>query len=514
MNNLWEAFCITVKRVSERAAIITSDQTHSFAQLAIRASDFRHAYHKAGVQRSDRVLLWMENSYDMAAAVIACWGQDAIPVLIDASCRRPQLAHALELIEPRVVVHTVELPGPVDDPAVTVMQTAEVPSYPEGKTLPTSPRALPTDPASIVFTSGSTGLPKGVVQSHGNIYHGCITVHRYLGLRDDDVLLCPVPWSFDYGYGQLLTTLLCGITHLIPPANTPFGICAAIEEQHPSVFAGTPALFSYLMSGMSPIRSTNVSSLRLLTNTGGKLAASVLSNMLEAFDGADVVLNYGLTETYRSCYLPPHLVREHPHSLGIAIPGVGIEILREDGSRASAHEEGEIVHRGNFVCLGYWRNSESTAAVIRRDPLAPQGVISDSPALFTGDIGYVDERGFFYFVARRDRLLKSMGVRVSPHEVEEILIESGQVVAAAVFGRPHDLLGHEIHAAVVPRDPERFNQRDLDRFARSNMSQYLLPRFYLVLNELPHTTSGKTDFPALEKIASDVRADQPTSRFP
>ncbi|MET0082031.1 MAG: AMP-binding protein [Sedimenticola sp.] len=503
MNNLWEAFQRTVRRVPEHGAIVAGERVYSFAQLADRATDFRRAYQQSGVLPGDRVLLWMQSSFHMAAATVACWGQDAIPVLMDAGCRLPQMEHALALIEPRAVVHSGDLPGSVGDPAVSVLEAAEVPRHGQINTLYT-PGALPTDPASIVFTSGSTGMPKGVVQSHRNIFRGCNTVYQYLGIQDNDVLLCPVPWSFDYGYGQLLTTLLCGITHVIPGANNPFGICDSLEQHRPSILAGIPSLFAYLMGGMSPIASIDRSSIRMLTNTGGKLAAPILAQMLDAFDDAEVVLNYGLTETYRSCFLPPHLVREHSHSIGIPVPGVGIEIMREDGSPAALGEEGEIVHRGNCVCLGYWRNPDATAASLRRDPLVHNDVVAGSNALFTGDVGYRDEQGFLYYIGRRDQLLKSMGVRVSPHEVEEILLKSGLVESAAVFAQPHDLLGHEIYAALVPREPALFKLQELKKFAQRNMSQYMLPRSYVVLDNLPLTTTGKTNYRELEQLTSQT----------
>ena len=500
MNNLWEAFAFTARRVPARASIIADDRSYGFSDLATRAQDFRHVYRTSGVQPGDRILLWMENSFNMAAALAACWGEDAVAVLMDSGCKAPQLTHALQLVQPRLVVHVDPNWEHLSEGNIHSVYGDAVPKTAES--IKTDPSALPTDPASIVFTSGSTGMPKGVVQSHRNIYQGCSTVFRYLGLRDDDVLLCPVPWSFDYGYGQLLFCLLRGITQVIPRINNPFGICESIERSRPTVLAGTASIFAYLMGGMSPVGETDLTSIQKVTNTGGKLARPVLDLILDVMPQSEVILNYGLTETYRSCYLPPNLTRVCPDALGIPIPGVGIAVVHPDGSKAAPFEEGEIVHRGSLICLGYWGNPEATAKAIRRDPFAHSDLTSDSRALFTGDIGYMDDRGLCFYVGRRDRLLKSMGVRVSPNEVEDNLLESGLLAFAAVIGLPHEVLGHEVNAIVVPKDPEQFDLRRLEKYARSQMSQYMLPRRYHTLDALPLTSSGKTDYIALERYAS------------
>jgi acyl-coenzyme A synthetase/AMP-(fatty) acid ligase len=279
-------------------------------------------------------------------------------------------------------------------------------------------------------------------------------------------------------------------------------VCEAIERHRPSILAGLPALFSYLMGGLSPIRSTDRSSLRLLTNTGGTIPFPVLEGMFDTFDKSTIVLNYGLTETFRSCFLPPRLVREVRGSIGVPIPGVDIAIVRDDGIAAEPGEEGQIVHRGDYICLGYWDDAEATARAIRHDPLALPGSPDPGRALFTGDYGYRGEDGLLYYRGRKDHLLKSMGIRVSPNEVEALLYESHLVSEAAVFGMPHELLGHEVWAAVVPRDGEQDVPRQLAGYAKRVMTQPMLPRRYLVKDALPRTTTGKVDYTALQHEAA------------
>ena len=265
---------------------------------------------------------------------------------------------------------------------------------------------------------------------------------------------------------------------------------------------GLPSWFTYLLRGVSPLGSTDLSSLRVVTNTGGSIPAPVLEDMLGVFAHCRIFLNYGLTESYRTSYLDPALIRARPRSIGKGIPGVSVAVLREDSLPAAADEEGEIVHRGAYLCMGYWSDPEASARALRPDPLAPAGCPAPRPALFTGDYGHMDADGFLYYHGRRDHLLKSMGVRVSPGEVEELLHGSGLVREVAVFGRPHDLIGDEVWAAVVPRDDDADAvMARLRAHARRVMSPYMQPRRYLVKASLPRTPSGKIDYPALRDEA-------------
>ena len=280
--------------------------------------------------------------------------------------------------------------------------------------------------------------------------------------------MCPIPWSFDYGYGQLLSTLLRGVTQILPMNTSPLAVWEAIGRRRPSVLPGIPSLFTWLLRGPARPDGVDVSCLRMVTNTGGTIPDGVLQAMFELFAGARIVLNYGLTETYRTSCLDPARVRERPNSIGRPIPGVEVEIRREDGSLADPDEVGEIVHRGGSLFSGYWANPEATDRALRADPADP----SARRVLFTGDLGRRDEEGLLYFVGRRDHQLKSMGVRVNPAEIEALLDASGLVREVAVFGMPHDLLGHEIWAAVVLRAEDPHGERKLAAYAHRSMSRY------------------------------------------
>jgi len=491
--SLWEALGETAERFPERDAIVCGDERLTFGAWRERAVGYAATLLESGLARGERVLLWQEPSPQLAASLFGVWAAAGIPVLLDPKGRGPQLSHALRTTEASCIVTSGDTALPLDDPSVAVIDAAEVGAAGSPRDLPEPPD--PGEPASILFTSGSTGRPKGVTQSHDHLLRGARTVSGYLGITSRDGILCSVPWSFDYGFVQLQTTAVTGATQILPVPMNPAGICAALERHRPTVLPGIPSLFEYLLSEMSTFRDSDRSSLRVVTNTGARLRPHLLHELLRLLPEARFFLNYGLTESYRTSYLDPSLVRERPDSVGRGIPGVELAIVRDDGSPAEPGEIGEIVHRGDFVFLGYWNDPEATVHSRRPDPSG-----SGRPALFTGDYGWLDAEGFLYFHGRRDRQIKVMGVRVALDEIEQILCESGLLKEVAVFSVRHDLLGHEIHTAFVGAEAGDL-RRELSRFARQNMTPNMIPRRYLPMQKLPKTSSQKTDYEALKRRA-------------
>jgi acyl-CoA synthetase (AMP-forming)/AMP-acid ligase II len=485
----WRRFLEVAGQRRDAPALVAGALTTSFAELRERALRWASREEMAGVSPGDRVVIWSGNSAAMAAAVLAVWARGAIPVLLGEQTARRHLLHAVELTGAAVLAADpalVERAVAVGRPVVALDNRG-----PAGK-FEASPAAA-DQPASIVFTSGSTGLPKGVVQTHGTLQAANAAVYRSIGLRSDDRLLCGVPWSFDYGWGQLLFTLLSGVTQVLPAALDPLAVCEAIARHRPTVLAAVPALMAGLTQGVSGVRHTDVSSVRLVTTTGSRVPPEVLRDTVSAFPAAAMSLNYGLTETYRTTSLDPALALAHPSSVGRALPGVSIALVDDAGRRVSPGEVGEVVHRGVGVFQGYWADGEATERLRRPDPLW-LGEGSPPPAVFTGDLGYLDGEGLLHLVGRRDRQTKSMGVRVSPEEIEAILVDSGLVREAAVLSRPHETIGDLVVAVVVPRGQSNDPTADLKRYARREMSPFMQPRHYELADALPRTTSGKVDY--------------------
>lgn len=499
---LWRGFEAVAARRGAAPALLQGDRRVSFAELRLWAAGYAAALAADGLAPGARCLIWAGNSPELAAAILAVWLLGAVAVLVNDEAPVAHLRHAAETTRPwlaLVEAARCEAAAAALDIPVRQLHAAKL----GGDVIPAGGHDL--EPASVFFTSGSTGRPKGVTQTHATLAAGCGGVAQHLGLREEDRILCPVPWAFDYGYGQLLSTALLGVTQVLPTARNPISVCEAIEQHRPTVFAGLPSIFALLLRGVSPLRQTDLSSLRLVTNTGGAIAPAIFAEVLKHFGHCDISLNYGMTETYRTAGLPPALARERPESVGFAYPGVAISVLRESGEEAEPGEVGEIVHRGVGAFLGYWDAAEATAQVRRPDPVWPYAGVQAPMAVFTGDLGWRDKDGLLMIKGRRDRLIKCMGVRVSPDEVEQSIRASGLISDVAVVGVPHELMGELVAAVVTPRPGAPEPVAALKQFVRQQLSQPMQPRLWRVLEAFPLTPNGKTDFSALRALLTEPR---------
>lgn len=502
---LWQRFHRMAAQRAGDVALAHGERQTTFGDLLAQAAGWAKVL---PVSAGDRVVIAAANSIEMAAAVPGIWAKGAIPVFVHAEAPESHLQHALGKTGASFLLHD---PGRAPVGAGVPARALDGVSP---AAAPDAPDQGPDAPGSIVFTSGSTGMPKGVVQAAGTLAGGVDRVGAALGYRPSDTILCPIPFAFDYGWGQLLSLLLGGYPLILPEPRGAMGLCTAIERHRPSILAGVPAVFADLLAGLAPIHEIDRSSVRLITNTGSRIPDPVRAGLIGLFPDAALSLNYGLTETYRSATLPPAMAAAHPASVGFALPGAALAVLRPDGSEAAPGEEGEIVHRGAGVFLGYWDEPERTAQVRRPDPLWADPDTPAPMAVFTGDLGHKDAEGRLYIHGRRDRQMKSMGVRVSPDEVEGLLLSSGVLREAAVVARAHEMLGDLIVAVISLAEgaDEAAVLKALKRHARATMSPYMQPRDWIVLPALPRNPNGKVDYPALKRLAAGEATGEEVSR--
>ncbi|MBF0622078.1 MAG: AMP-binding protein [Magnetococcales bacterium] len=480
---------------ADALAVIHAARTLTVGAWVVATNHGRQQLAEAGVGQGDRVVLWMEPSLEMAIAITSVWAAGGVIVLINTQSKAPQLSHVLETTAATAVIHSIKLP--VELPAkVMGLSAAEI--LPSDDASPVSERfSIDSESfASIVFTSGSTGQPKGVVQRHSTLLDGAHRVAEYHGIAEADRLLCPVPWSFDFGFVQWQVSVASGATLIIPERNDLHSVCNTIEQQRPTVLAAVPALITHLMTGMSPFSGIDKSSLSVITSSGGSLPSVVLAQLIEQMPRGAFYLNYGLTETYRSACLCPEMVRDRPESIGRAIVGVDLIVVDDAGRQVPDDTIGELVHIGAGVAAGYWRGGEHPLEPLLQPIHAKH---SDQPVMGcrTGDYGWRDSAGFFHFHGRRDSQLKVMGVRVSPVEVEKMLNASGLISQSAVFGQPHALLGTAV-VAVVVSDGGDAVLKDLKKFARKNLPPHMMPQRWERRSALPVTRHGKIDYDALK----------------
>jgi acyl-CoA synthetase (AMP-forming)/AMP-acid ligase II len=298
---------------------------------------------------------------------------------------------------------------------------------------------------------------------------------------------------------QMMTAFEKGGTLVLINFTFAREIVQVLVRENITGLAGVPTLWSLLAQPNSSLNKQPMLHLRYITNTGGAMPQPVLRVLREVLTSTKIFLMYGLTEAFRSTYLPPEELDRRPTSMGRAIPDTEIIVVDEGGRLCKPGETGELVHRGPTVSLGYWNRPEDTARVLRDNPLLPAEMGACEKVCYSGDLVKMDEEGFLYFIGRRDTMIKSSGVRISPTEVEEILFQTGKLRGAAVIGIPDEMLGQVIKAFVVPRDGQPLDTGALLAVCAEKMPRYMVPKFVDILDELPKTSSGKVDYPALRR---------------
>jgi amino acid adenylation domain-containing protein len=482
----------------DRVAIVGSRETVDYAHLAERSLAFATALADAGVRGGDRVAVLLRRGADAAAAFFGILAVGAVAVTVNETLRARQIDHILAHSAARALLSSGELLDRLPREIGAQILRLDVVAVPAQADRPPVRRVGP-DVAQIIYTSGSTGLPKGVTISHANLWAGMEAVTAYLGIRHTDRIASLLPFSFDYGLNQLLCCAGTGAALVVEHSPVPQQIVRVLSDQQVTVLPAVPPLWLQLL-GTESFRSP-LTSLRLLTNTGGRVPPEAVRRLRQAQPQAALVLMYGLTEAFRSSYLPPERADRKPGSIGRAIPGAELLVLRDDLTESEPGEPGQLVHRGPTVALGYWNDPEATARVFRPNPLRPPGTPDAERVVFSGDRVYRDEEGDLFFVGREDQLIKTLGYRVSPDEVTDVLYASGEIVEATVTSEPDAVKGAAIVAHVVlaaDGDLER-----LRRFTAQELPRYMQPGRIEALAALPRTTSGKHDPGAIAKATVD-----------
>ena len=478
-------------RHGDRPAVVERGSTVTYTALRERAAAIGAALRAAGVGADDRAAILLERGRDAAAAYFGALAAGAIAVVVNETLRPRQIEHVLAHSGARCLITTADVlarqPRRLST-AAGVLDASEI--RPGGEPLAPVDR-LGSDVAQIVYTSGSTGLPKGVAVSHANLWALTSVVVSYLGLTDEDRLASLLPFSFVYGVGQLLCAVGAGAALVVERSPLPQQMIESVRTAGVTVLAAVPPLWNRLLRVPALVEAP-LPRLRVMTNAGGHLPAETVRALRRAQPGAQLYLMYGLTEALRCTYLPPEELDRRPDSMGRAIPGGEIYVLLEDGTPAPPGEIGELVYRGPTVTLGYWNDPELTTRVFRPDPLRPS---DGERVVFSGDLVRRDDEGFLYFVGRRDRIIKTMGYRVGPDEILGVLYASGEVADGVVVGEPDEARGERIVAYVVLAE-----QGSLDRlqaYCGRELPRYLQPARVEVRDTLPLLASGKHDLAAV-----------------
>lgn len=500
-----------------RPALCQGDHTLDYAALHAAVQAARQALLRLGLPRHARVAVHADKQIEVVVAMLAASAAGAVFVPINPGLKPAQVAHILMDSGAEVLVSTaarVSLAAPAlgGCPAlrhVVVIGGPAAPELPSGVCSvgwadwlgaagpsPTGPASLiDADPAALLYTSGSTGQPKGVIVSHRNLVEGARSVAAYLPLGPADVVLAVLPLSFDYGLNQLSQCFLVGACAVLHTHLLARDVIQALQASGATALAGVPPLWIQLAGLDWPAEV--VQRLRFITNSGGHMPASTLAQLRHALPHTAVFLMYGLTEAFRSTFLPPDELDRRPGSMGRAIPNAEVLVLREDGSECDADEPGELVHRGVHVALGYWNDPVRTAERFR--PLPPRtGLPLPELAVWSGDLVRRDAEGWLYFIGRRDDTIKTSGYRVSPTEVEDVVSRVEGVAEAAAFGVPHPAWGQAIVVVLQCRAGASVDVAAVQQACRRELASHLQPAWVEIGQEaLPRNPNGKFDRPLL-----------------
>lgn len=466
-------------------ALVLKDRTLSFADVEADVARLAGWLVEQGLRDGARVASWAAKGWLTSLLPLAAPRAGLVHVPINPLLKRAQVAHILAdsgaslLIGTPARLATLE-EGDASDGCAIVAEGSELMAEPLGRSA-----ADPDSLAAILYTSGSTGRPKGVMLSHANLWLGAVSVAHYLGMGADDVTLGVLPFAFDYGQNQLFSTWLAGGAVVPFDYLLPRDVVKACARHGVTTLAAVPPLWWKLVEVDWPADAT--ASMRRLTNSGGALTGELVRRLRTTFPDARLYPMYGLTEAFRSTFLDPSLVDDHPTSMGRAIPFAEILVVREDGSLADDGEEGELVHCGPLVAQGYWQDAERTAERFRPAPVASKyGGIS----VWSGDRVRRDGNGLLHFVARRDAMIKSAGNRISPQEVEEAALATGLAVEAVALGVPDERLGQAVE--LVVRGDIGANEA-LQSALNTVLPRFMVPRTIHWRSEMPLGPNGKID---------------------
>jgi len=506
-------------RGPSRPAVVSERGALSYGALLEGARKIAAGLRASGLEEGDRVVLCLDNSIEYVLCYFGILLAGGVIVARGRDNRARHMGHVIRhsgaaglIAAPRNILDLAgsaggfprlrflfcaagampRLTGDAVPPARTLEDILAGEASFEGR-----PRRREGDLAQIIYTSGTTGDPKGVMLSHGNLRANTGSIVSYLGLGEEDRVMAVLPFYYSYGHSLLLTPVACGGSLVIDNRFAyPGKVLERMAAEEVTGFAGVPSTFAILLH-KTALKDTPLPRLRYVTQAGGPMSPALARELQDALPRARIFIMYGQTEaSARLSYLDPDKLFEKAGSIGKAIPGVELRVLNRKGEPVASGEAGEIVARGENVMMGYWKNARATRKV-----LGPEG-------LRTGDLATVDEEGYLYIVSRKSDMIKSGAHRITPKEIEEVIMEDGRVHEVAVVGESDELMGENVVALVVRRPGARITEREVGALCRRNLPLYKVPKRVEFRKALPKSPSGKIRRSVLRREFERVRQDR------
>ena len=507
----------SAQKLRDKIALICSNERLTYGKIDEKANRVASFLANLGIQRQDRVAIFLDNSVESVVSLFGVLKADAIFLMLSATLKAPKLSYILNDCEVKILItHTNKLnilsgifsSVPSLKSIVFIGEKDRIPRIETPSAISWSeidflnpqfairnPQSnIDLDLATIIYTSGSTGDPKGVMLTHLNMVSAATSITTYLRNQEDDIIIDVLPLSFDYGLYQVLMAFKFGGTVVLEKSFTyPYQVIQKMIKEKVTGFPGVPTIYAILL-GLKDLNTFDFSSLRYITNTAAALPPAHIEKLRRIFPHARIYSMYGLTECKRVSYLEPEEIDRRPSSIGRGMPNEEVWIVDEDGNRVGPGVVGELVVRGSNVMRGYWGLPEETERVLR------PGRYPGEKVLYTGDLFRMDEEGYLYFVGRKDDMIKSKGERISPKEIEQCLCALEGVAEAAIIGVPDEILGQAIKAFIRCHDGKDLTEKDVLKHCKAHLEDFMIPQSVRFVDSFPKTSSNKIDKLALKEL--------------
>ena len=511
MNNIAEMLRIRALATPDKIGVRYLEHEFSWQDLYHQAYRLSQNLQLANIGKGDVVGIYAPHSIGQVVALFAVAMRDAVFTIINPLLVPEQVKYQIQDASAIAIIGTSNYLSPLEEYFANQKMHVET-IDPAGQFVDDATHELdlnvqistniPADISNYIYTSGSTGLAKGIVVPQRTLLDGARIVSQYLKIGSADTILSILPFSFDYGLNQLMSCVYTGAKIVIHQFIFAKDLIKLLISEKITGMAAVPSVWPKLLKpGLK--QDSGFKFLRYVTSGGGFHPPALLERVSEFFPGTDIIVMYGLTESFRSAYLPFVEMTNRPGSIGKAVPEVELLVLNESGDRCKPGEKGELVHRGAFVTYGYLNNPELTKERFVPLNMGTKACLPEV-AVRSGDLVSLDADGYLYFHGRMDMQIKSSGYRISPDEVAQAVLSTPGIVQAAVFGLADDALGEAIHVAYETQDGEEIIVTEIKRYAKASLAQYAIPHHYHFYEKIPLNTNGKVDFSALKRDVSDL----------
>ncbi|HYM93395.1 MAG TPA: AMP-binding protein [Chitinophagaceae bacterium] len=512
---LGEALLFSARENPSKTAIIVKGESYSYAQLKECAENLALHLIKSGLNKGDRVAIYLENSWESIVSIYAVTLAGTVFLVINPQTKADKLQYILNdsgaktlitssqqknellpALENSMGINHVIISGNPDE--IKKYSLFELVSFENATayniTEAAFPAIIPNDLAALIYTSGSTGFPKGVMMTHQSMVFASWSLIQYLRLSEEDRIMLLLPLAFDYGLYQLLMAITIGGTLIVEQSFIFLAsIYKNIEKYKPTVFPGVPTIYA-MMIASNKETGLSFDCVEKVTNTAAALPAEFIPDLKKIFPNALIFKMYGLTECKRVCYLEPELIDVKPASVGKAIPGTEIFLLTPEGDPVATGEPGILHIRGPHIMSGYWNKED-----LSREMLKP-GKLPGEKVLCSNDWFKMDEEGFLYFQGRNDDIIKTRGEKVSPVEIENIIYKIKGVKEVAVLGVQDNIMGESIVAFVTTHDNIQLSEKEILKECKMHLESFMIPQKIIFLQEMPKSSNGKIDKKELKKV--------------